>query len=274
MLSSLEQILLLMLALNKPELRIDTMRRHMAWFMLPDGIEEYIPNRQISHFETSPDGDVSWMRYPGEISLREMTGDVAELVVDHQLAGPNPAPVLPGPISLEDFDRLNYGHRWFRTIRAHLLQDQACQEVLSKLVDTSKRDEDRYKVYGGLISGRDLEEQLNLLHRLGILRLAGQLYGSSGIEFDDHRFITFKNVWPEELVGRFRPRITLDADLQKRIHDMDWAPTAKERLDYVLSPDLERTLDEIYSKAFIAASMDLFPDTCIHRYCDCYHTPQ
>ena len=36
MLSSLEQILLLMLALNKPEMRIDTMHRHMAWFMLPD----------------------------------------------------------------------------------------------------------------------------------------------------------------------------------------------------------------------------------------------
>lgn len=154
MLSSLEQILLLMLALNKPEMRIDTMHRHMAWFMLPDGIEEYIPNRQISHFETSPDGDVSWMRYPGEIALREMNGDVAELVVEHQLAGPNPAPVLPGPISLEVFDRLNYGHRWFRTIRAHLLQDQACQEVLSKLVDTSRKDEDRYKVYGGLMRPR------------------------------------------------------------------------------------------------------------------------
>ena len=64
MLTPAEQIPLTMIAMEPDPLsgrRLNHVLNHLPWILLPDAMELYIANRQTSHFETAPNGNLLYI---------------------------------------------------------------------------------------------------------------------------------------------------------------------------------------------------------------------
>ncbi len=231
----------------------------IPFVLLPDAIRAYIAPRQMSHFERTPNAiNVSWMEFPSERVLKELSKETAGERVRHNLAWGYLKCVIGEDTALSIFDQHNYGHRHYHDLRIHMLQDICLDRILREnMVETSHRFDDHFVVrhnHSISMRGDQLRAQIALFEELGFIYLCGKVYESTGLVLDGNWFDRYvlealKRAYPEDLAEKTYKYIKFSPELSQRIKSLDFQITRKEQEKVVITEDLINIFDMLYSKA-------------------------
>ena len=234
---------------------INFLQGELPWVLLPDALRAYIDSRQASHFENLPDGtDTSWIEFPSKSVLRNLSKENFSKNVKFYIPERFPTCVIGESSNINEFDIRNFIHRHHSSLRCHLIQDCYLDAVLrEKLIDVTKRFEDDYIIRhnGQHINGQKLREQITLMEELGFLKLAGIVYHTTGILmtrewFDIMVAGALKQEYPEDLFLRTYSYMGISDAFNQRIKKHLFSYTCDEIASVFITPDLDRTLNELY----------------------------
>lgn len=232
----------------------------IPWLLLPDAIRAYTGPRQTSHFEESPDGtDISYMEFPSDEVLCELSKENANELIKSHLASSIPQCVIGESSNLQMFDRKNYAHQHYHTLRMHLVQDYILDTILrDDLVDVTERFNDCFTVKHNRsikLTGAELRQQIMLFEQLGFMYLAGKVYKKTGLLLNQEWYdrnvhnALLSSVYPEDLAEKTYKYMKIPEDINTRISNLDFELTEADKKRVIMAEDLKETLDELYSAA-------------------------
>lgn len=246
----------------------NTLHNEIPWLLLPDAIRAYIRPRQASHFERIPgkekDTSVSWMEFPSEEVLKNLSKENASEMISFSV-GEYPTCVIGEDTEIGEFDIRNVGHRHYEALRCHLVQDLYLDECLRKrLINAEKRFTDTFVIRHSEeeIDGAQLRAQVALFEELGFIKLVGMVYEKTGILlnrewFDTHVLESLKKAYPEDLAENTYKYMSISDEVNERINALDFELTSEEKASVILTDDLDRVLNEMYSYAIRATRYDM-----------------
>ena len=136
--------------------------------------------------------------------------------------------------------------------------------IRRSLVDCSKRFFNEFTIYHSekVISGEELRSQLSILQELGFIRLAGIVYEKTGIEtnrnwFEKYILSALKEAYPEDMAIQTYKFMELTDEVDQRITSHNFELTPEEINSVILTDNLERFLDELFSKAIRLTKFEL-----------------
>lgn len=233
--------------------------KRIPFVLLPDAIRAYVGPRQASHFEYKPDGtDISWMEFPSAMTLKNLSKETVSEAIKYYVADGIPKCIIGEESSIPEFDRRNYGHQHYHSIRIHLLQDMSLDRMLRKeLVDCTDRFKDRFVMHHNhsiVLDGNQLRKQLSLFEELGFIHLVGKVHERTGMLltgewFDKNVMGALLKAYPEDLAIKTYSYMKYPSDLDERIRHLDFELTEEEKASVLLTDDLITKLDELYSDA-------------------------
>lgn len=238
----------------------------VPYLVLPDAVRAYIGARQPSHFEIRPDGtDNAWMRFPDEKALKLLTADNAAELIEYHVDDDVPKCIIGETIKLEAFDRLNWGHPHFHSLRIHILQDMVMDKVVcEKMYDTRKRFKDEFYPYynrSRTMTSKEVREEIGTFERLGFLVAAGNVYRSTGILmnrdwFNRYVFTGLTMAYAEDLAQKTYSFMTISDDVNSRINQCNFELTDEEKAS-LGSPELLTIMNEMLCDAYLATYHEL-----------------
>lgn len=239
----------------------DYVRKEIPFVVLPDAIRAYIPARQAGHFEISPDGtQQSWMEFPDAGTLKNITKETAQEKIRFYVADNIPKCVIGEETRIDEFEKRNFSHRHYHSLRMHMFQDCILDDVLrSMMVDVKRRFEDEFKIRhsGKVISGKDLRSQVDKFEDMGFITLVGAVYRSTGILLDrnfweQHVRVALLEAYPEDLALNTYKFMQLSDEDAERIQKKSFDLTFAEKESLYMAEDLPDVLSVLYSQAYNA----------------------
>lgn len=241
-------------------------REEIPWALLPDGIRAYIGPRQAGHFEQAPNGDVAWMKYPNEVTLKLLTKESSIQLVDFYV--PNnvfPKCVIGEDTQIDVFDVKNKHHAHYHAIRSHLRQDIILDRVLrTELIDVSRRFEDIFVVRhsGQEIDGAELRRQVGLFEEFGFIHLLGKIYAKTGEVLDGEWFVyniyePLLKAYPADLARNTFKYMMFPHELQARVKANNFVLSKEEIESVYMTKDLISCLDAMYDKALVETATEM-----------------
>lgn len=231
----------------------------VPFVLLPDAIRAYIPQRQAGHFEMTPDGKAcSWMSYPCEKTIRELTKQNASGTICYHVVPDLPKCIIGEKTNIKEFDLVNWGHRHYHSLRIHLLQDCVMDGILrDDMVDDSDRFNDRFVIRhnGAVIDGATLREQITLFETLGFMKLARNVYCATGQVLNQEWFernvlSALRYLYPEDLAQNTYKYMRILPTMNNRISNRKFDLTAEEKASIIITDKPERLMDKMYSEAY------------------------
>lgn len=233
--------------------------KRIPFVLLPDAIRAYAGPRQPSHFEYTPDGtDASWMVFPSAEVLECLSKENFHEMVKYYIANNQPKCNIGEESSISEFDRRNYAHHHYHSIRIHMLQDICLDNMLRKeLVDCTHRFEDRFVVrhnHSIVLNGQELRSQLALFEELGFIYLVGKVFERTGMLltgewFDKNVMSALMRAYPEDLAVNTYRYMKYPEELDQRIKSLKFELTEEEIWSVMITDDMITKLDELYSEA-------------------------
>lgn len=233
--------------------------KRIPYVLLPDAIRAYVGPRQASHFEITPDAtNISWMEFPSAEILEHLSKEKVSEMVKYHISEGYPKCVIGEESSISEFDRRNYAHHQYHSIRIHLLQDMSLDRMLrSELVDCTHRFEDRFVVHYNrsiTLDGAELRKQLALFEELGFIHLVGKVHERTGMLltgdwFEENVMKALLKAYPEDLAVKTYSYMKYDDDLDHRIKQLEFELSKAEKESVLLTDDIITKLDELYSDA-------------------------
>ncbi len=233
--------------------------KRIPFVLLPDAIRAYVGPRQAGHFEVTPDGtNTSWMVFPSPEVLTHMSKETVSEKVNYYVASGLPKCIIGEESSISEFDRRNYAHQHYHSIRIHLVQDMSLDRMLrGEFVDCTHRFEDRFVVRHNrsiVLNGTELREQLALFEELGFIHLVGKVFERTGMLLDGKWFEenvmgALQKAYPEDLAIKTFSYMKYSDSLDQRIRHHEFELTDAEKEAVLLTDDLITKLDELYSEA-------------------------
>lgn len=237
----------------------DKFMDEVPWVLLPDGIRAYIGARQASHFEVAVGGGYSWMEFPDEETLKQLTRENASELVKFYVV-PDIKPCVIGEDSyLEVCAVHNWSHKHYRQILIHLVQDIILDSVLRKdMVNVEKRFIGEFQPYHNAsdkLSGTELRQEIARFEELGFLKLVGAVYNCTGILlnrewFDTYVYEALKRVYPAELADSTYKYMAISDEMNERINAKRFEFTEEENHSLRICSDLQEVLNKLYSWAY------------------------
>lgn len=238
------------------------LRDEIPWILLPDAIRFYTKGRQASHFEQPLTGDTAWMIFPDEDAIWHLSEDNVSCHMPKE--GTFKPCAIGEDIDINKFDEKNYGHKHYHSLRMHLVQDIALDEMLrGPMVNTVGRFNDEFivKTTNHKMNGQELRQQIGLFEHLGFIHLLGKLYEGTGILLDKSWFecggyvlgpigSALQCTYPTEMANNTLKYMQISDELQERIMNMRFELTKEERDSVYITKDLIETLDRMYSRAY------------------------
>lgn len=240
--------------------------KEIPYLVLPDALRAYVGWRQPSHFEIRVDGtDNAWMIFPNDKALKILTEENADELLQFHMDLDVKKCVIGEETVIEEFDRLNWGHQHFHTLRIHLLQDIVLDKaVREKMYDTSGRFKGEFHPYYNrscTMSGEDVREEIGRFERLGFLVAAGKVYERTGILMNRDWFANY--VWTglymaysEELAKQTFKYMTFSDEVDKRINQLNFELTDEEKAS-LGSPELLKIMNEVLCDGYMATYHEL-----------------
>lgn len=232
----------------------------VPFVLLPDGIRAYIGQRQAGHFELLPDEtDGSWMEYPSESVLKQLSKENVTELVKYYIAEGYPRCVIGEKTDLDQFDIHNWDHKHYHSIRIHLLQDCVLDTILrERMIDATERFKDKFIAHHNNsieIDGAELRKQIAMFERLGFLKLVGAVYKRTGTLlnrewFDKNVLPALLDAYPEDLAQNTYKFMKIDDELNDRINNLEFDLTAEDKEKVSIASDLDRILDEMYAVSY------------------------
>lgn len=238
----------------------------VPYVLLPDAIRAYIGPRQAGHFEMTPDGKTcSWMSYPCETTIRELTKQNAFGKICYGVIPDLPKCTIGERTNIKEFDLVNWGHRHYHSLRIHMLQDCVMDSILrDDMVDVSDRFNDKFVVRhsGAVIDGATLRQQITLFETLGFLKLAKNVYFATGQLINQGWFernvrMALGYLYPEDLVENTYKFMKISPDMNNRISNRKFSLTAEEKASIIITDQPERLMDKMYSEAYLQTYYEL-----------------
>lgn len=244
-------------------------RKDIVWILLPDGIRAYSGPRQMSHFESTPDGkDNAWMIFPNARDLKLLSKENFKDVVKMYIPeGGYPKCVIGEQTMVGSFDAKNYGHPFYHPLRMHMQQDCVLDLVLREvLVDVKDRFNDRFTVRWNkqVIDGATLRKQVAMFENLGFIHLAGKVYERTGklvgnSWFEEYVHEPLLRAYPKDLAESTFKYIKMPEGIDLRIMTKDFDLTEEDKEGFILcAPEkLEEILDVMYAEAYRLTACEL-----------------
>ena len=243
-------------------------QREVPFVVLPDGIRAYSGPRPVSHFEKTPDGNhVSYMRFPNEEVLKNLTKESYKELVDFHYADGYLPCVIGEKTDIREFDRRNFGHRHYHALRVHMFQDAILDEVLrEELIDASLRFQDIFTVRHDTsvkIDGKELRKQVAEFERIGFIMLAGIVYERTGTVMNNAWFTNMvepalHKAYSDELAANTFKYMKLDDETNARITNLQFALTDEDRALVPMAKELDNILMDMYTEAYFYTRRELF----------------
>lgn len=239
----------------------------IPWVLIPDAIQNYIGSRQMSHFEITPDGtDVSWMEFPEEEILKELTEESAHEVIRYHMYDLEKYPkcAVGERTIMKVFDSHNYWHNHYSDIKIHLVQDCVLDEVVRrKLVYVNERYEDKYIVRNNqenILNGMQFREELKAFEMYGFTHLVGKVYKKTGILlnqdwFKKHVLRSLEMAYPMDLAQMTYNFMKIPDNIESKINELKFE--SNERFFDLSGSDLVSIWDKIYAKSFVQTKREL-----------------
>lgn len=236
-------------------------RKVIPWILLPDGIRAFIGPRQAGHHEISLNEgeESSWMIYPDEATLKSLTRENAAEKIAYKVADGYKKCVIGEMSDIKLFDAKNYGHKHYHALRIHMVQDDVLDKTLRReLVYCGNRFIDRFVARhkeGIVLDGQELRKQVALFEELGFIHLVGKVYERTGILmdgkwFEENVLAPLMEVFPEDLAQNTFKYMAFSEELDARIKEKRFLLTEEEKASVIITEDLEKTLDQMYSRAY------------------------
>lgn len=239
----------------------------IPYVVLPDGIRALIGPRQVSHFEKTPDGtDVSWIKFPNEKTLKELTKENVTTMVSYSMADGYRPCVIGEETDIATFDRKNLGHKHYHALRIHLFQDCILDAVLrEELIKHDQRFKDRFVVRHNqsmVMDGKELRRQVADFERIGFIKLAGIVFERTGVLldrawFEAHVYPALLKAYPEELANNTYKYMVLSDSVNERIQNHQFELTDEDRELVSMAFDLDTVLDDMYAQAYYYTKREL-----------------
>lgn len=239
---------------------------NIPWLLLPDAIRAYIGPRQPSHFEKAVDGEISWMCFPDVKVLKELTKENAQQRIKFGIKGKYPNCVIGETTQIGEFDVCNYQHRYYHTMRSHLVQDCCLDSILRlKMIQyTHQLPEDHFIIRhnGKVIRGKELRKQIALFEHLGFIKLVGLVYKKTGLLltrewFDSHVYEPLKKAYPADLAEKTYSYMSIDDQTNDRIKRHDFEITEEEKASVTITDNLDGILKKLYSDALCLTCLEI-----------------
>ncbi len=236
-------------------------RNEIPYVVLPDAIRAYIPQRQAGHFEISPDcTQQSWMEFPDAKILKGLTPEKAKEKINYCVADNIPKCVIGEETQIDEFDKRNFSHRHYHSLKIHMLQDFILDDVLrSRMVDVKRRFQDEFKIRhsGKVISGKDLRSQVDKFEDIGFITLVGAVYRRTGILLDRNFWeqqvrVALLEAYPEDLALNTYKFMQLSDEDAERIQAKWFDLTLGAEESVYMAEDLSDVLSVMYSQAYNA----------------------
>lgn len=200
---------------------------HLGALVLPDAIRAYTGNRQLSHFEQSPDcQDVSWLQYPSD--MKSMQG----MTVQGYLVPNIPPCVLGERSDLKAFHDHNQhlDKTMYDGIEMHLRQDIAFDNYLRDEVDCNGKYVDCFMRDNVEMDGKELREWIGRMEQQGFYLLAQQLYEKKGITanqawLEQEVKPVLEEQYPQDLADKTFSFMKIDPKYDTYITNHDWSHT-------------------------------------------------
>lgn len=245
----------------------DEFQKEVPFVVLPDAIRAYSGQRPISHFEKTPDGnDVSYMIFPSEEKLKELSKENFMDTVKTKYAKGYLPCVIGEKTDIQEFDRRNFGHKHYHTLRVHMFQDAIIDEVLrEELIDASLRFQDIFTIRHDTsikIDGKELRRQVAEFERIGFIMLAGIVYECTGVIMNN---VWFKSVvkpalyvaYPADLAENTFKYMNLDDETDARITNLQFSLTEEDRALVPMAKELDNILIDMYTDAYFYTRREL-----------------
>lgn len=238
----------------------------VPFVLLPDAIRAYIGPRQAGHFEITPDGKTySWMEYPNEATIRNLTKQNAASMIRHFVVPDLPKCVIGERTNIEAFDRYNWAHKHYHSLRTHMVQDCVMDSILrDDMIDVSDRFNDRFIIRhnGVVIDGATLRQQIALFETLGFLKLVKSVYMVTGQllnqEWYERNVLTaMLYLYPEDLAQNTYKFMKISENMNNRISNRDFSLTDEEKASIIITDQPEQLMDKMYSEAYLKTYYEL-----------------
>lgn len=237
------------------------LREELPFVLLPDAIRMYIGPRQAGHFEMRPERTgCSWMIYPDQDTLKNLTKETAGQLVKYHVEENVPKCVIGEYADIGAFDRRNWGHRHYCSLRIHMLQDYVLDKALrEEMIDASNRFSDKFTARHNraiVMDGNLLRQEIANFEKISFVHLAGKVYESTGILMNQNWFETnvleaLRVAYPADLADNTFRYMRMSDETNRRINMLEFAPTAEDQKSCNLTDDLETLLNGIMSSAYL-----------------------
>lgn len=251
--------------LTFPSKYLQRLHEELPWVLLPDAICAYTGARPISHFEEEAHGNrISGMVFPSAETLKSLTKDNVYDKIKLFYAG-NTVCAIGENTNLQEFDMQNWSHPHYNALRCHLRQDIALDEMLrNEMIDVSHRFADVYTIKhdGKVLSGSQLRAQIARFQELGFVFLVGKVYEKTGLLltrewFDNHVLRSLREAYPEDLATSTYSFMRISDELNIRIKALNFDLTEEEKASVIITKDLERAYNQLYSQALFSTIREL-----------------
>ena len=242
-------------------------KKLVPFVVLPDAIRAYSGPRPISHFESTPDGnDVSFMTFPSVEVLKTLSKDTFKTDVEFYHADGYLPCVIGEKTDIREFDRHNFGHKYYHALRVHMFQDAILDEVLrEELIDASLRFQDIFTVRHDTsikIDGKELRRQVAEFERIGFIMLAGIVYERTGTVMNNAWFESVVKpalyaAYPADLADNTFKCMKLDDETNARITNLQFSITDEDKAMVPMAKDLVKTLKDMYVEAYFYTRREL-----------------
>lgn len=242
-------------------------KKLVPFVVLPDAIRAYSGPRPISHFESTPDGnDVSFMTFPSVEVLKTLSKDTFKTDVEFYHADGYLPCVIGEKTDIREFDRHNFGHKYYHALRVHMFQDAILDEVLrEELIDASLRFQDIFTVRHDTsikIDGKELRRQVAEFERIGFIMLAGIVYERTGTVMNNAWFESVVKpalyaAYPADLADNTFKYMKLDDETNARITNLQFSITDEDKAMVPMAKDLVKTLKDMYVEAYFYTRREL-----------------
>ena len=233
---------------------IDSVKKEIPGFLLPDAIRMYTGPREYSHFEKGKDsqGDMSYMKFPRD--LKSMTREsIQESLKTNGHLVARPAAVVGEQTDLQAALRSvsNLPPVMICGIMGHLVQDYKFDTLVRLLIDCSHRYDDHFKsnITGKEMNGKETRIHIQEIENALAIIMAKFIYQQTGITcnqkfFEDTIYPIIKEAYPEDLAENTCKYMKLDPKANKQISDHTFEVAPKELSEAIvpymtlLSPEM------------------------------------
>lgn len=239
----------------------------VPWLLLPDAIRFFSKGRQVSHFEEAITGEVAYMEFPSAEVLKSLKSEsFADSVAMYLPTVGFPQCVIGERTRVDVFDNFNFEHPYYSTLRIHLVQDIALDELVRhKMVDAQGRFSNRFRIIGSskCINGKTLRDQIALFESAGFFYLAGKIYKDTGVLLDNDWLEAnvhepLYKAYPEDMAENTWRYIELNEAENERMKSMQFDVTASENAQFIFGRGIEYLLNELYAYAYFNSEAWVF----------------